>query len=502
MLRPPFISSKGVVASEHPLASAIGAQVLQRGGTAADAAVAVSLALSVTMPHLSGLGGDFFALLRDEDGHVIYVNGSGWAPPSLTAEDLRARGHSRPPLHGLLSAVLPGLVPALFDLHGRLGALTWKELVQPALRLAREGFPITAGLARALERALPWLTSSGAAAALLRLGKPPRPGDLLLQPALAATLSEVSEGGVAGFWRGRAGTALRRAYELERIALGADDLLSLRPEWGEALSLSYHGAKVYELPPNSLGPATLLLLKLLGQLGAGSPRPSAWERVRAFVPLARAAHAAALRELGDPRFVPFSLDAFLNAAPRPATGKGRFEGGDTTAFAIVDRGGTALVGIQSLYHHFGSRFYLQEAGFFLNNRARCFAEEGPNAFGPGKRPLHTLSAMLIERGQEIIALGISGGFLRPQQHALLASNLLEYGMSLGMALEHPRFLWDPEEEVLLVEEGIEVREEGDMPVRRLPYPSSTGVAQAVLRAPEANFAFCDIRGDGLPCGEA
>lgn len=501
MLRPPFMGRRGVVAAEHPLASAVGAKVLEEGGNAADAAVAVGLALAVLQPHLGGLGGDFFALVREPSGKVACLNGSGWASSCLNPSELEKRGRRTPPLHGVLSSVLPGFVPALEELHSRYGTLPWRSLVEPSIHLARQGFPVAKGLADALAANLEVLKRARGFAELFMIeGRPLRMGELLVQPSLAATLEELAAGGRQGFWLGRAGRDLIRRYAEEGLWLSFDELLELRPEWAQPLSITHSEAKIYEMPPNSLGAATLLILRLLEEQGAREYPPRSFERVKALVGAARLAHAAALEGIADPRFSAFSLDDFLSQRRGCGPRRGALHAGDTTAFCLIDGQGMVLLGIQSLYHHFGSRVFLEEAGFFLNNRASCFGETGPNSLLPKKRPLHTLSAVLVERQDELLGFGISGGFLRPQQHALLLTNVLDYGMSPAEAVEHPRFLWDPERDIVLVEDGIEAGEGGELAIRRLPYPSRTGVAQAVFSSRGTQGAVCDVRGDGLPSG--
>ncbi|HKM79144.1 MAG TPA: gamma-glutamyltransferase, partial [Candidatus Bathyarchaeia archaeon] len=174
--------------------------------------------------------------------------------------------------------------------------------------------------------------------------------------------------------------------------------------------------------------------------------------------------------------------------------------GDTTYFAIVDGHGNILSGIQSIFHNFGSKLFVDDCGFFLNNRASAFKFEGPNKLEPRKRPIHTLSSMLLELDDDVrLALGASGGEFRPQQHALFVTNMVDYSMSLESALSFPRFLWKSGREVM-VERGFGKVSSSSYKIELLDYPGKTGVAQGVEVLKDAKKAVCDVRGDGIPLG--
>lgn len=212
----------------------------------------------------------------------------------------------------------------------------------------------------------------------------------------------------------------------------------------------------------------------------------------------KAALAAKDEFLGDPRFVDFDLDTFLNS--RQERG-GSVPEGDTTYFAVADGEGNLLSCIQSLFYPFGSRIYLKDSGFFLNNRASAFKLEGPNQLAPKRRPVHTLSAILLSRSGEaspFLAMGTSGGERRPQLHALFVSNVVDYAMDVEAALIYPRFVWKGEE--TLAERGYEMEDAQIPNLRVVDYPSRQGVAQGIELTPRGRKAVCDIRGEGAPAG--
>lgn len=491
-----IMTAGAVAATEHPLASIAACRTMERGGNLFDAASAASLALTVTQPHMSGLGGDFFALFQSaEEGKVMCLNSSGWSPSSATIET-GSPGRRGIPTFGPGSVVVPGYLKGIHELQRRFGALEFSRTAEDAILLAEEGFPVGASLVRSLRAARDELPQE----ALRTFGvdeDSPAVGGILRQPRLASTLREIAREGPEAFYEGAPARAIREALSAGGVDMTEEDLSSFEPEWCEPLRMPYKGVDVYEVPPNSMGATSLLLLKLLEEARVGEQGPASSGRIRATVEAAKIAYSIRDRELGDPRFVPFGLEHFL--ASRPSVGnQRRIDEADTTYFAAADREGNVLSCIQSIFHHFGSRVFVGDCGFFLNNRGSAFALEGPNSLEPRKRPLHTLSSLLLFRdGRPEVATGCSGGEYRPQQHALLVTNLVDYSMSLEEAIDFPRFLWDGGDEVK-VEEGFSDLGDLGMKHRILGYPGPTGVAQGVQLMDGCVKGVCDVRGEGLP----
>jgi gamma-glutamyltranspeptidase / glutathione hydrolase len=491
-----MVSKKCSIATEHPLASLAGSEVMRAGGNAFDAAVAASFALSVLLPHLNGLGGDFFALFHDgKSGKVRCLNGSGWAPSGSTVKALRSQAVEEMPLFGAKSVVVPGMVGGVEELHRSCGRTEFATLFRRAIELAERGFPTSPGLARALDRQRGNLSRD----ALLAFGADglgPEPGDELRQRALAERLKEIAEGGSDEFYRGAAAVEITEALEADGVEVEREDF-AFSPEWVEPLSIQYRGHQVFEVPPNSMGAAALMILKEIES--EEPPAPDSLERVTRVTEATRVALEAKDEFIGDPRFVGFDLQRFLESRRRPRGSP--VTDGDTTYFAVADGEGNLLSCIQSLFHPFGSRIYLKDSGFFLNNRASAFKLQGPNQLAPGKRPVHTLSAILLSKGRDeppYLAMGTSGGEHRPQLHALFVSNVVDYSMDVEGALSYPRFVWNGEE--TLVERGYDLRDGSSRGLRIVDYPSRQGVAQGIELTTAGKKAVSDLRGEGEPAG--
>jgi gamma-glutamyltranspeptidase/glutathione hydrolase len=499
MLSKVFISRNNAVATEHPLSSLAALDALREGGNAVDAAVAAGFALSVTQPQLSGLGGDFFALYYEKEaGKVHCLNSSGYAPRGLTIDLLKSHHHKSMPLFGPYSVVIPGHVRGLHSLHERFGQLQFSSLLSKAIRLAEEGFPIHAGLCRAISSNWKALSKS-AREVLAPRGVVPTPGEILKQSALAVTLRRIADRGVDGFYEGETADAISKTLSQENYTVSSNDFREFKPEWCEPLVADYRDARIYEIPPNSMGATTLLILKHLEALNLKRMEPNSKERITSTLKCVKEAYARRDEELGDPRFITFDLQEFLTSKSAKKSSQVRRVDGDTTYFAMVDGHGNILSGIQSLFHNFGSRVFVEDCGFFLNDRASAFRFEGPNKLEPRKRPLHTLSAMLLELdGYVRMGLGASGGEFRPQQHALFITNMVDYSMSLENALGFPRFLWKSGRDVM-IEKGLSKISSG-YKIELLDYPGKTGVAQGVEVLKDAKKAVCDVRGDGIPLG--
>ncbi len=490
-----FMGSE-VAATEHPLASQAAVESFRAGGNAFDAAASASFVLSVVQPHLSGLGGDFFGLFFEAaTGRVSCLNASGWAPSSFTLQSGEFDGGV--PAFGHASVVVPGYVAGVYGMHKRFGRLGFSDSLSRAIELADGGFPAGPGLLESLARVESSL-SPAARSTFLRSDRVPPVGSLLKQSRLASTMRDISESGAAGFYRGAAGEAIRAEMAAAGLEVSEEDLSAYAPEWCEPLVIDYRGTEVFEVPPNSMGATTLLMLRLLESQDLASLKPDSAERIKVMVEAAKVAYAARDRELGDPRFSGFDLDRFLRSAPAGGVQR-RIDKADTTYFAVADRDGNVLSCIQSVFHNFGSRVYVEKGGFFLNNRGSGFRTEGPNRLEPRKRPLHTLSVLMLSRsGRPFAAMGASGGEYRPQQHALLTTNVIDYGMRVDEAIDFPRFLWDGQK--VDVEEGYRGVSKLQLPTGPLRYPGPTGVAQGVEVMSEALKGVCDIRGEGLPAG--
>ncbi len=495
-----LIGEHAAVASEQPLASLAGYDVMRKGGNAFDAAVATSLALAVTFHPAGGLGGDFFGMFYEaKTGKVHCLNGSGWSPSGLTLELVLSKGGGKIPVFGPLTCMIPGYVAGVCEMHRKLGSKELKELLGAAIGLASHGFPAGEGICRSVAGAYPDLPVE-ARKVFAPNGRPTAPGEWIRQEALGRVISEVAESGPGGFYAGWPAEKISSALDSLGVPCGASDFRDFKPEWVSPLTLDYRGTKVYEVPPNSMGATSLLILKQLSQGALSGTGPLSRERIERTMRAVLLAYARRDQMLGDPRFGSIDMDSFLDVSNLTAAAAGPARSGDTTAFSVADADGNLVSGIQSLFHHFGSRVFVQECGIALNNRGSGFSASGPNRVEPRKRPLHTLSSLILERdGRPYLAIGASGGDYRPTQHALFVTNSVDYSMPAEQNVAHPRFLWDGGRK-LLVEQGYELPDGSAFDIQSLPIPGRTGVCQAVEISGNYRKAVCDIRGDGVPAG--
>ena len=506
-------SKRGMVASEHPLASYVGARVLEGGGSAVDASVAVAMTLSVVLPHLGGIGGDFFALVRTPNGDTVFIDGSGPSPRGLTTDLLRARGYSSMPIHGPHTVTVPGFIDALRLMWEKLGSTEWRELVEPARRIASEGFPTSRSFARA-SSSLKSLEGPGSGVPGDLLGAlPTRAGEEARFPGLARALGEIAED-PRSFYEGPIAESIVEALAGHGGVLGLEDLRSYRAGLGAPLRLDAAGCSFLEMPPPTQGVSTLHMLYSLDRVEA-PPNPKSWERVRLLYSLSLPVYRLRDSYVTDPSFMEVSgsdllsqeilqylEESWKSPGLSSAAPLGSRPGGDTTFFAVADSEGGLVAGIMSLFHPFGSRIAVPRYQFFLNNRGSSFTlERGhANRLEPGKRTLHTLSAVIADCGDETLVVGTSGGHYRPQIHYWILSNMLAYNMSPAESVYWPRALVDPGTGAVTVEEGIEHGTLEDAEIRRLPHPSRTGVAAILKVRGRVLEAHTDLRGDGIPVG--
>ena len=494
-----LIAEHAAVASEHPLASLAGYEALRKGGNAFDAAVATSFAMAVTFHAAGGLGGDFFGMFYEaKTGKVRCINGSGWSPSGLTLDLVMSKAGGVPQF-GPLTCVVPGLVSGVWEMHRKLGSAEFRELLRAPMELASHGFPAGEALCRSVSGTFADLPEE-ARMIFAPGGKPPTPGEWIRQEALGRVISEVAEFGADGFYKGWPARKISSLLDSLGVPCKDSDFGDFRAEWVTPLALDYRGTKVYEVPPNSMGATSLLILKQLSQGALSGTGPLSKERIERTMRAVLPAYARRDKMLGDPRFGRIDIESFLDVGTLAAPSSGAVKAGDTTSFAIADSEGNVVSGIQSLFQHFGSRVFVPDCGIALNDRGAAFFTEGPNRVEPRKRPLHTLSSLILERdGRPFLAIGASGADYRPTQHTLFVTNAVDYSVPAEQNVAHPRFLWGGGRTVL-VEDGYELPTSGSFEIQRLPMPGRTGVCQAVELGEKFRKAVCDVRGDGIPAG--
>jgi gamma-glutamyltranspeptidase / glutathione hydrolase len=453
--RSTVFSTKGAVACEHPSAALAGIRVLDAGGTAADACVAMAACMAVLAPMATGMGGDAFLLFYEaETGRILGANGSGRAPRAATIDKLRERGLSEMPERGGLTITVPGAVRLWEDAANSLGNLPLARLLEPAWELAENGYPVSEVFARYWEAGEDLLFKNEAASrALLVDGRAPRPGEVFLQPDLAATLSAVAEGGADAFYNGEIARSIARAAQEAGGYLSEEDLAGHESTWVDPISTDYRGVQIHEIPPPGQGIAALEMLNILEGFDLGALDPVSADRIHLEVEAKKLAFEDLYTKVGDPDFseIPtgrliskeyaaslrehISPDRASGMVAEPALGE------DTTYLCAVDAGDNGCSFINSLYMGFGSGVVAEDTGVCLQNRGSSFrlVEGHPNALEPGKRPLHTIIPGLVTKEGALWAtFGVMGGPMQPQGHAQLLSNLIDHHMNPQDAADHPR----------------------------------------------------------------
>jgi gamma-glutamyltranspeptidase / glutathione hydrolase len=474
--RSAVFGTRGAVACEHPQAALAGIRVLDEGGNAADACVAMAACMAVLAPMATGMGGDAFLLFYEaETGCVRGANGSGQAPRAATIERLRDRGIKTMPERGGLTVTVPGTVRLWEDATSVLGNLPLARLLKPAWELAEEGYPVSEVVARYWEEAEVLLRENEAARTIfLPEGRPPRPGEIFSQEDLARTFAAVAEGGADAFYNGEIARSIVLAAQETGGYLSEEDLAAHESLWVEPISTDYQGVRIYEIPPPGQGIAALEMLNILEGFDLASLGPVSADRIHLEVEAKKLAFRDLHDEIGDPEFwchaeIPTErllskgYAASLRGSISPSTVIDQVveptPGEDTTYLCAVDAEGNGCSFINSLYMRFGSGVVAWSTGVCLQNRGNSFrlTEGHPNALAPGKRPLHTIIPGLATKDGSLWAtFGVMGGSMQPQGHVQLLSNLVDHAMNPQEAVEFPRHRH--EGDTLLVEGRVPVTE--------------------------------------------
>ena len=457
--RPEAFGTRGMVASAHPVAAFIGLTILQRGGNAFDAAIAVAAAEGVVLPMKCGLGGDAFIVAHDaKKREMVAFNGSGVAASGATADFYTGQGHKDMPLKGVHSVSVPGAVSVYETLWKRYCTMPWADLWEPAVRLADDGIAITAYIsARIADEASTLARYPYSAAQFLPGGRVPAPGERWAAPNLARTLRAVAAGGADAFYRGEIAARLLAFLKREGALFEADDFARQQAVVYRPIASDYRGLTVYETAPPSQGFLLLEQLNILEGYDLRTLGPFSPARMHLMIEAKKLAFADRNRCAGDPAFVKWPLEQFISKAhaavrraeidPKRASEAERAlvaeHGGDTSYFAVADGDGNAVSFIHSLSNAFGSGVVAGDTGVTLNNRAgRGFSLDPahPNVIAPGRRTMHTLNAYMICRdGEPWLVGGTPGGDQQTQWNAQMITGVVDHGLSLQEAVEAPRW---------------------------------------------------------------
>jgi gamma-glutamyltranspeptidase / glutathione hydrolase len=516
------ITRYGIVAAESPLAAQAGVQALAHGGNAIDAAVTANAVMGVVEPMMNGMGGDLFVMIYDAKSGKLYgLNASGWSPKGLTPEFLKSKGITKMPAFGIDSVTVPGVVDGWSKLLDRFGKLNLQEDLAPAIRYAREGFPVAEWDALYWADATRFLAQNPETARVYLInGHAPAVGEVFRNEDLARSLELVASGGRDAFYKGEIGQRIVDFSKAQGGAMTAEDLADYSAEWVDPISTEYHGWTVYELPPNGQGIAALEMLNLMQQFPLAQYGHNSVDALHVMIEAKKLAYADLLKYIGDPRFSKIPVAGLLSDDYARQRAKlidmskancnvaaGNPLAGDTTYLTAVDQQGNMVSLIQSNFEEFGSRLVANGTGFALQDRGALFnLEEGsPDVLEGHKRPLHTIIPAFMSKGDERIAFGIMGGFNQAQAHAQFVSNIVDFGMNIQAAMEAARFTKasfggcdvDLEDRIpvdvrtALAARGHLIRTDGDFSARM-------GGGQATERnfATGVNFGASDPRKDG------
>ena len=523
------ITRQGIVATSQTLASQAGAQVLARGGSAVDAAIAANAVMGVVEPMSCGMGGDLFAIYWDaKSGKLTGLNASGWSPKGLSIAFLEGKQITAMPQLGIHTVTVPGCVDGWEKLHKRFGRLPWAELFRPAVYYAANGFPVTELIGEAWRVLVSKLSDDQLGRSIfLPDGAAPGVGQIFRNPPLAKTLQLVAGEGAAAFYRGQITKNILELSDWTGGTLSAADFAEFQSEWVTPISTDYRGWKVYELPPNGQGVAALEMLNIMETFQLPKLDPLSADAYHLKMESQKLAYQDLAMYVADPRFAKLPLAGLLSkkyAVERAAlvdpslakcdvaAGDPPEGAGDTIYLSVVDRDGNIVSLIQSLYRGFGSGLSVPYMGFHLQNRGALFTlnPKHPNALEPRKRPFHTIIPAFMEKGNLHLGFGIMGGLNQAQAHAQFVSNMVDHGMNIQAALEAPRFTKEQfggcevsierrvpaEVRQVLLDRGHKLRVLG-------VYDDTVGGGQAVLRdtSTGVNYGASSPRKDGAAVPE-
>jgi len=545
--RAPVRALHGMVVSSERVASQIGVDVLKRGGNAVDAAVAVAFALAVVYPSAGNLGGGGFMLIRRSDGATTAIDYREMAPAAATREMyvgpdgqlIKGEGSS---LVGYRASGVPGTVAGMEFALRKYGSgkLAWTELIEPARKLAADGFAVTSRMEKRLQENEKTLSPfEDSRRIFLRDGKPYREGEILRQPELAATLARLQKKGPREFYEGETARLIAEDMERHHGLITRDDLRGYMPKERTPLRGSYRGFGIISLPPPSAGGAVLLeMLNILEGFELKKLQPLSSEYYHLLVEAMRRAYADRAEYLGDADFGPVPIEGMIDKAyaerqrstinPERASssseiGAGKpagYESKQTTHFTIVDASGNAVSNTYTLNDSFGSGVVAKGTGVLLNNEMDDFTSKpgAPNLFGaiqsernaiaPRKRPLSSMTPTFVLRpdGSLYFAIGTPGGTTITNTVLQIISNVIDHGMNLQEAIDSPRIhhQWQPDR---IVEEplGLSADTRRALEARGHKFasePNYMSDAQGIMIEEKTNMRLgaSDARQDGAAVG--
>jgi gamma-glutamyltranspeptidase/glutathione hydrolase len=511
------VLAKNVVATSHPLAAQAGLQMLAKGGNALDAALAIAITLTVVQPTSTGVGGDAFAMVWDGE-KLFGINGSGRSPGKWSLK--RFKGQDAMPDRGWDTVTVPGAVDAWVKLWERFGKLPFRPLFEPAIKYARNGFPVTPITASAWADAEKNLKDfPDFIKTFLPGGKAPRPGGIFKCPELANTLEKIAKTRGKCFYRGEIARKIVAHAKDNGAALSRKDLAEHQSEWVNPISLDYRGYRLHEIPPNGQGLAALIALGILRNFNIEKYPVDSADSLHLQIEAMKIAFAEAHRHIADPECMTVSPEDLLREdilaeraaeikMDRASSPSARIpEDHGTVYLTAADQNGMMVSFIQSNFMGFGSGIVIPGTGITMQNRGKGFVlkKDHPNCLAGGKRPYHTIiPGFLTKNGQPVMSFGVMGGHMQPQGHVQMMVRIFDYKQNPQAACDAPRWHVTPDFKLAL-EHGIlpEVKAELQRRGHVLLPEFETyifGGGQFIYRLDEGYLAASDHRKDGLAIG--
>ncbi len=466
-------ASKGMAASSSPVASNVGIEIMKKGGNAIDAALAMASVYPLVEPTSNGMGSDCFVLVWT-NGKLYGLDGSGYSPKAMNADIVRSKGYQSVPFDGWIPVMVPGAVASWAELRRRFGTLPLEEIFAPAIKYAREGYPVPVTASQLWENAVVRYKKAYSKEPevfrpffdyFTKNGEAYKAGELFTLPDMANTLEELARTDCESYYRGEIAKKIVDFSNRTGGYLTLEDMAAYHPKWVEPITINYRGYDVYEMPPNGHGITALMALKILSGMDLGKNRECA-EAYHKIIEALKLAFVDAKKFVADPRFMKTKVEDMLSeryAATRRAliTEKAILpEAGDpscggTVYFCTADDKGNMVSFIQSNYKGFGSGIVIPGTGISLQDRGANFSmdPESDNFIGGAKKSYHTIiPGFLCKDGKPVGPFGVMGGFMQPQGHVQVVTNIVDFGMNPQEALDAPRWQWTGEKKVQLERE--------------------------------------------------
>ena len=456
--RTEVMAQNGMACTSHPLSTQVAIEILKSGGNAIDAAIAANAMEGLVEPHVNGMGGDLFAIVWDAKTQKLYgLNASGRSPYSLTLAEFKKRGLKHIPSLGPLPISVPGAVDGWFELNKKFGKMSMDKILAPAIKYAREGFPVHDEAANAWSKGIQLYGKFPNYIETFTLnGEVPKRGEIWKNPALANTFEKIAKGGRDAFYKGDIARTIDTYMKKVGGFLSYQDMADHTSEWIEPVSTNYRGYDVWELQPNGQGICALQMLNILEGYDFSKIQWGSAEHLHLFIEAKKLAFEDRAKYYADPAFAKIPVESLISKEyaterrklidPKKASahydaGNPALKDGDTIYLTVADKEGNMVSLIQSNYRGFGSGMCPDGLGFMLQDRGELYSlEEGQNnTYAPHKRPFHTIiPAFMTKNGKPYMSFGVMGGSFQPLGHTEIVMNMIDFGMNGQEAGDAPR----------------------------------------------------------------